>query len=152
MRQVRSLDKVSMQLYWKLLGMLQWAAILGRIDVMCATITMGGFRAQPRQGHQDKLKRFFEFLRHQKKGADIFKTEMINYSKLPGDDYNWKYVYGNVREEILYNMPNPKGKEVKITMFVDANLYHDKVTGRSFSGLLMMLNGTCLKNFLLFFC
>ena len=39
-------------------------------------------------------------------------------------------------------MPNPKGREVKITMFADANLYHDKVTGRSVTGLLMMLNGT----------
>ena len=67
---------------------------------------------------------------------------MPDYSDYHGDDYNWEYVYGNITEEIPYNMPNPKGREVKITMFADANLYHDKVTGRSVTGLLMMLNGT----------
>lgn len=136
------LDKAGMQLYWKLLGMLQWAVTLGRIDIMCATMTMGGFRAQPRQGHMDRLKRIFGFLKRHKKCAIKFRTKMPDYTNYPGDDYNWEYVYGNIREEIPYNMPNPKGREVKITMFADANLYHDKVTGRSVTGLLMMLNGT----------
>ena len=56
-------------------------------------------------------------------------------------DYNWECVFGKVREAIPYNMSNPKGKEVKITMFADASLYHDRVTGRFVTGLLMMLNG-----------
>ena len=67
---------------------------------------------------------------------------MPDYSNFPSNDYNWEYVYGNVTEEIPCNMPTPKGREVKITVFADANLYHDKVTGRSVTGLLMMLNGT----------
>ena len=66
------LDKTGMQLYWKLLGMLQWAVTLGRIDIMCATMTLGGFRAQPRQGHLDRLKRVFGFLRKHKKSAIKF--------------------------------------------------------------------------------
>ena len=39
-------------------------------------------------------------------------------------------------------MSGPKRREVKITMFADANLYHDRVTERSVTGLLMILNGT----------
>ena len=66
------LDKTGIHLYWKLLGMLQWAITLGRIDIMCATMTMGGFRAQPRQGHLDRLKRIFGFLWHHKKSAIKF--------------------------------------------------------------------------------
>ena len=58
------LDDVGMHLYWKLLGMLQWAVTLGRIDIMCAIMTMGGFRCQPRIGHLDRLKRIFGFLRN----------------------------------------------------------------------------------------
>ena len=38
-------------------------------------------------------------------------------------------------------MPNLKGREVKIIMLADANLYHDKVTGRSVTGLIIMLKG-----------
>ena len=67
---------------------------------------------------------------------------MPDYSSYTGDKHNWEYVYGNIKEEIPYTMPIPKGREVKITMFADANLYHDMVTGRSVTGLLMMLNGT----------
>jgi hypothetical protein len=39
-------------------------------------------------------------------------------------------------------MPKAKGREVLITKFADANLYHDQVTGRSVTGLLMLLNKT----------
>ena len=51
------LDEEGMHIYWKLLGMLQWAVTIGRIDIMCAVMTMEGFRCQPRIGHLERLKR-----------------------------------------------------------------------------------------------
>ncbi|MGH7973991.1 MAG: hypothetical protein ACREBR_00595 [bacterium] len=39
-------------------------------------------------------------------------------------------------------MPQPKGKFVRTTTFVDANLMHDVVTGRSCTGVLHFLNQT----------
>ena len=47
------LDEKGMHLNWKLLGMLQWALTIERIDIMCAVMTMGGFRMQPRIGHMN---------------------------------------------------------------------------------------------------
>ena len=47
-----------------------------------------------------------------------------------------------MEEELPPNMPEPKGKEVIISVFADANLYHDHVSGRAVSGILMMLNKT----------
>jgi len=136
------LDNVGMHLYWKLLGMLQWAVTLGRIGIMCAVMTMGGFRCQPRIGHMDRLKRIFGFLRNYKSCSIKFRTEMPDYSAYPANDFNWSYVYGDIQEELPHNMPKAKGSPVKITMFADANLYHDKVTGRSVTGLILMLNKT----------
>ena len=66
---------------------------------------------------------------------------MPDYSNYPSDKYNWEYVYGNTKKENPYNLPYPKGREVKITMFADANFYQDKVTERFVIGLLM-LNST----------
>jgi len=43
---------------------------------------------------------------------------------------------------IHQGLPEPKGKSGRSNFFVDANLRHDKVTGRSCSGLLAMLNLT----------
>ena len=40
------------------------------------------------------------------------------------------------------NLPTAKGKSVRTTHFIDANLGHDKVTGRSCSGILTMCNLT----------
>ena len=57
----KNLDKAGMQLYWKLLGMLQWAVTMGKIKIMCVTMTMGGFRAQPRQEHMNRLKQIYGF-------------------------------------------------------------------------------------------
>ena len=35
------------------------------------------------------------------------------------EKFDWNYVYGKVEEELPYNMPKAKGREVIITMFAD---------------------------------
>src|SRR5687767_12553935 len=39
-------------------------------------------------------------------------------------------------------MPKAKGRKVMLTCFADANLYHDRLNGRSVTGLILMLNKT----------
>ena len=57
--------------------------------------------------------------------------------------HDWMYsVYGNVKEDIPPDAPIPKGKIVRSTHFVDANLMFCKVTGKSVTGILHMLNQT----------
>jgi len=51
-------------------------------------------------------------------------------------------VYGDVHEELPYDMPRPKGKLVRMTTYKDANLMHNCVTGRSCTGILHFLNST----------
>ena len=43
-------------------------------------------------------------------------------------------IYGCPKEEIPSYAPPPKGKSVRTTSFVDANLMHDYSTGRSATG------------------
>ena len=38
--------------------------------------------------------------------------------------------------------PPPRGPTVTTTTYCDANLYHDKITGRALSGILHFVNGT----------
>src|SRR5688572_23801119 len=72
------LDDVGLHLYWKLLGMLQWAVTLGCIGIMCAVMTMGGFRCQPRIGHLNRLKRIFGFLQNYTSCSIKFRTEELD--------------------------------------------------------------------------
>jgi len=55
--------------YQSMVGALQWAIALGRFDVLTPTMTMSSFRACPRVGHLDRLKRMYGFLRKHKHGA-----------------------------------------------------------------------------------
>jgi len=56
-------------------------------------------------------------------------------------------VYGREKEEIPKDCPEPLGKEVVITSFVDANLYHDLITGRAVTGILHLVNQTPIEWF-----
>eukprot|EP00957_Ditylum_brightwellii_P045002 3414050-Ditylum_brightwellii.AAC.1 len=42
--------------YWQMIGEMQWAVALGRVDIIVATMTMARFRPAPRQGHLKCLK------------------------------------------------------------------------------------------------
>ena len=117
------LDEKAKRLYWSVLGMLQWAVTIGRMDIHTAVMTMGRFRAEPREGHLKRIERIYAFLRHYKSSLIKFRMEMPDYSKYHQIDYDWKYLYGDMQEEIPDNMLAPKGKPVRITAFCDANLY-----------------------------
>ena len=125
-----------------IIGALQWAITLGRFDILPAVVSLGSFRVAPRIGHMDRVKRTCGYLRKHPDGALRFRTLIPRHEeryKLP--DVSWlNSVYGNCHEELPHDMPMPKGKPVRITTNVDANLMHCYVTGRSLTGILHFVN------------
>jgi hypothetical protein len=96
----------------------------------------------------DRLKRIYGFLYKYPKGAIRVRVREPDYSDVEDVTYEWEYsVYGNVEEELPHNMPVPLGKPVVTTTYVDANLYHDLVTGRAVTGVLHLVNGTPIEWF-----
>jgi len=125
------------------IGALQWAVTLGRFDIFAAVMTLGRFRAAPRVGHLDRLKRICGYLRRHPEGSVRFRTGIPDYSKYQNPTQDWQYTtYGASTEEIPRDMPTPKGKPITLTTFVDANLLHDTTTGRSATGILHLANQT----------
>jgi len=58
------------------------------------------------------------------------RTGEPDYSDLPVEEYEWtNTVYGDVTEIIPKDAPKPLGKYVTHSHYVDANLYHDMLTG-----------------------
>jgi hypothetical protein len=57
------------------------------------------------------------------------------------------YVYGNVKEVLPHDLPEPKGKPVTTTTYVNTNLYHCLMTGRSITGIFHLLNKTVVEWF-----
>jgi hypothetical protein len=78
-----------------------------------------------------------------KQGFLRIQTEEPDYSDLPDKHYSWeRSVYGDVHEQIPRDAPKALGKAVVLTTYVDANLNHDLVTGRSVTGVLHFMNQT----------
>ena len=99
--------------YLTMVGQLQWLVTLGRFDIHAQVATMSRFRAAPRQGHMDRLKRIYSYAIRTKDYAIRFRTDQPDYSFLPDQDFDWTYsVYGNVQEILPDDMPDPLGKAV----------------------------------------
>jgi hypothetical protein len=112
-------------------------------------MTLSGFRALPRQGHLERAQRVVGYLAKMKHAVIRFRVSEPDYSDLPHYyQYNSKKsIYGDVMEDIPTDAPKPLGKYVLLTHYLDANLYHDMLTGRSVSGMLHFLNQTPLDWF-----
>ena len=110
---------------------------------------MSGYRVAPRQGHLDRLKRTYGYLKCHPNGAIRFRTKIRDHESIVTPiEHDWaSTVYGKVKEELPPDMPPPKGKAVRTSHYQDANLYHDLVTGRAMSGALHLVNQTPVASF-----
>ena len=57
--------------------------------------------------------------------------------------YDWsKTVYAGAKEEVPHNIPEPKGKPVKLITYADSNLCHNILDGKAITGILHFVNQT----------
>ena len=137
------LDEDGIAQYQSLIGSLQWAVSLGRFDIQTAVMSLSSFRAAPRKGHLNRVKRIYSYIAKMKHATIRVRTEEPDFSGLSDEPYNWDHsIYGGVKEELPNNAPEPLGKYVTTTHYVDANLFHDILSGRSVTGVLHLINKT----------
>ena len=111
--------------YLTIVGQLQWLVTLGRFDIHAQVATMSTFRAAPRQGHMDRLKRIYYYAIRTQDYVIGFRTDQPDYWFLPNQDFDWTYsVYGDVNESLPDDIPEPLGEAVVTTTTMDANLNH----------------------------
>ena len=115
------------------------------MDIMTAVMSLSSFRHAPRKGHLNRTKRIYSYVSKMKHATIRVRVEEPDFSELPDEPYDWDHsIYGDVREEIPKDTPRPLGKFVVTTHYVDANLYHDIMTGISVTGILHLINKTSL--------
>jgi hypothetical protein len=134
--------------YQSLIGSLQWIVQIGRFDVTTAVMTLSSFRANPRQGHLDRVKRIYGYLSKMRHAMIRIRTDEPDHSGLPDKVYDWEHsVYAGAEELMPHDAPPALGKPVVMTTYVDANLYHDLVNGRSVTGIMHIFNKTLVDWF-----
>jgi hypothetical protein len=136
------LDTEGISLYQSLIGAAQWVVSLGRFDIMTALVTMSQFRIAPRQGHLERLKQIYGYLRRFKTASLRVEVDPPDYSHMEQLQHDWSYsVYGDVEKLVPKDVPEPLGKPVILSHYCDANLCHDLITGRAVTGILHFVNG-----------
>ena len=137
------LDDVGREKYQSLIGSMQWAISLGRWDIMTAVMTLSSFRPSPRVGHLERAKRLCCYLANFKDATIRFRVDEPDYSMLPPQTIGWdQSIYGDVREDVPQDVPEPLGNYVTTTSYMDSNLFHCMLTGRAVTGVLHFLNQT----------
>ncbi len=131
------LPELDIKRFQLLIGALQWANSLCCFDIQCAVMTLGRFRAAPRIGHMMRVQCICGYLSKTPDAAICFRIGIPDTTILVEPPrQKWEYDYGNMSEELPFDMPVPLGNSVRISTFEDAHLLHDHVTGRSAMGIL----------------
>ena len=125
-----------------IIGSLNWLITLGRFDVHYATNALSRFGMAPREGHMKAAIKVLSYLKTFPKGRILFDTSYPQHHSIDIDDADWIEWYPDAEEELPPDMPEPKGKSVRITVYLDADHAHDVVTRRSVTGILILLNNT----------
>lgn len=141
------LDDAGHQRYQMLIGMLNWIACIGRMDVAFATTSLSRFTACPRQGHMDRVLRIFGYLKKYKNRRVVIDSRdpiLKGGKDALNKDYTeiFKNFYPDAAEELDAKLPKTLVDELEITAFVDSDHAHDKSTRRSVTGLIILVGRT----------
>jgi hypothetical protein len=131
--------------YQSLMGKLQWALTIGRIDITYEISSLSRFNANPRANHWTAVMRILGYL---KKFPDYVlvingRTPRNTITVSPGAP-SLKPLYPDAIEERSKNEPAPTGDSLNICVYVDSDHAHDQKTRRSCSGYIIFVNGTPL--------
>jgi hypothetical protein len=133
------LDAEQANYYQNLIGVLRWAVELGQIDIFIAVSLLSQYLASPRKGHLDQALRIFAYLKSHGCSKVVFDDTFISWgSKFA--PAAWEGFYPDAHEPIPAKVPEPRGPEVQINCFVDANHAGNQVTRRSHTGVLIFIN------------
>jgi hypothetical protein len=138
------LDNKRHREYQSMAGMAQWLTTLGRLDICYAVSSLSRFCSCPREGHYTRMIRLWGYLRkYPDKSISIDARDPIyapNHEDGLQADFADQYSYAS--EEIDQMFPTPIGTELAVTIFFDSDHAHDKITGRSISGIIVMVGRT----------
>ena len=102
---------------------------MGRADIVMETSALASMMALPREGNLDAVFHMFVFLKRKHNGIIFFDpTEPeIDINKFPREDWS-ATPYGECKEEIPSNAPEPRGIAFTMRAFVDSDHAGDMIT------------------------
>ena len=94
---------------------------LSRIDMITEVSVLSSHLALPRAGHLDAIFHIFAYLDKKHNSRIVFDPSYPTVNPSNFEDCDWKHFYGDVREALPPDVPEPRGKDVDLRMFVDSD-------------------------------
>ena len=91
---------------------------IGHVDIITEVLTLALQMAMPREVHMDGVFHVLAYLKTRHNSRMVFDPTYPSIDKTNFQEYEWKWLYGDVKEAILKNCPKPLGREVDLRMFV----------------------------------
>ena len=107
---------------------------LGRIDIITEVSMLASQISLPREGHLEAVFHIFGYLKGHHNAWMVFDPTCPTPDMSLFQEHDCCGFYGEVKEVISPNAPEPRGKEVDLRIFFDSDNAGDKVTRRYRTG------------------
>ncbi len=113
---------------------------LGRVDIATEVSLLSLHLALPHEGHLELALHIMGYLRRKHYTRLVFDPTYptIDLSLFP--EYNWSGFYGDVKEVLPPDMPEPLGKDIDVRMMCDSDHVGEQRTRCSRTGFLIFCN------------
>ena len=137
-------------LYQNLMGIFRWVCKLGRLDILLESSLLSQYMVAPRHGHLSQALNMVHYLKRHDRSWIVFNPTKFEIDWCPiGEEVEpveraalMAKMYPDAADPTPPMMPQPRGKSVQITAFVDSDHAGNKVTRRSHTGILIFVNMT----------
>jgi len=143
----KELEGYDINFYQEIIGILRWATELGRVDILHEVSVMSQYQASPREGHVQQLMHTLGYLKRKPKLSLYMDWGLpnINYEDFKTNKEDFKECYRDAEEIMPHRMPEPRGRPVTTTAYVDASFGSNKKTRRSHTGFIIFVNRAPIK-------
>jgi hypothetical protein len=124
-----------------MIGILCWAMKLCCVDIITEVSMLSSHLALPREEHLSAIFNIFAYMK-KKHNANrmMFDPSYPEIDETRFQAQEWLNAYGNVKEVVPLNAPDPLGKAVVMQCYVDTDHTADALTCRSCTDILIFLN------------
>jgi hypothetical protein len=125
-----------------LICVLRWISELGRDDILMPVSLMSQYLVSAREGHLQQLALFhvFAYLKQYDRSTMVFDDTEPRYDPRRFASQDWLKYYSDAKEAIPENMPEPRGKPVMMTCFVNADHAGCQLTRLLHTGVILYIN------------
>jgi hypothetical protein len=103
------LDSTRANHYQSRIGILRWCVELGRIDIIAEISMLSTYLCSPREGHLEAVFHVFAYLGLHHNTRVVFDPTYPSVDMSIFIKTEWKGMYGDVKEMIPSDAPNPRG-------------------------------------------